>query len=553
MEQLGWILIHFLWQGVLIAGVCSLGFTLSGSPAVRYGIGLCGLAAMAASPLLTWLAGWSGASAGLPRLDAAVNLPAEPAVMLPEAGTAPVEWVAFLPLIWACGVAVFASRILAGWWIERRVIASSTAVPSAWRERLAMVALASGVHSRWRAAVSERIGVPQVSGILRPVLLMPASALMQVPPDQLEAILAHEFAHIRRHDYLVNLIQTAIECLLFYHPAVWWLSKRVREERELCCDAAAVEYCGDTTAYARALLALEESRPKLAMAATGGSLSRRVGSLLGLKPAPSFALPALTILALLAGAAWAGQLAPPPPPPPPPPPAAAPPPPEAAPAPPAPAPPAPRVVDGLPPADIRDRIDRELERTHAKIERAAARIDQQKAAAELAMVQAALAAEEARMQAALLDIPYRKWLYDDAAYLISEQERITFLSLQSDDEREKFIEQFWQRRDPTPGTPANEFKEEHYRRISYANQRFASGVPGWQSDRGRVYISLGPPDEIESHPEKKIEEWRYAKTRVIRFSGPNLRLISQPAPPAPAARPVLAPAPPRPPRAPKQD
>jgi GWxTD domain-containing protein len=480
----------------------------------------------------------------MPSIDAAAVLAAPPPPAVAETGPAAVDWVSLLPLLWACGVAVFASRILIGWWLERRVISAAVPVTPDWAQRLAMVAFASGVHARWHAAVSERITVPQVSGILRPVLLLPVSALTQVPPDQLEAILAHEFAHIRRHDYLVNLLQVVVECLLFYHPAVWWLSRRVREERELCCDAAAVDYCGDRAAYARALLALEESRAELSMAANGGSLSRRVSSLLGLKPAPNFALPALTILVLLAGAAGAAHLAPPPPPPPPPP-APAPSAPAIAPRPPAP----PRVVDGLPSAEAQERIERELERANAELEREAARIDQQKAAAELARAQAAEAAEEFHAQAARIDPPYGKWLNEDAVYLVSEQERIVFLSLQSDAEREMFIEQFWHRRDPTPGTPANEFKEEHYRRISYANQRFAGDVPGWRTDRGRVYISLGPPDEIESHPSKQTEEWRYAKTRILRFSGPRLRLTS----PAPAARPAPAPAPPPPPPAPKPD
>ena len=94
------------------------------------------------------------------------------------------------------------------------------------------------------------VEVPTVIGWLRPVVLMPASALSGMGPQQLEAILAHELAHIRRHDYLVNLLQTVVETLLFYHPAVWWLSGRIRVERENCCDDLAVSLCGDPYAYA---------------------------------------------------------------------------------------------------------------------------------------------------------------------------------------------------------------------------------------------------------------------------------------------------------------
>ncbi len=99
-----------------------------------------------------------------------------------------------------------------------------------------------------------------------------------------------------------------------------------------------------------------------------------------------------------------------------------------------------------------------------------------------------------------LETPYRKWLDEDVLYIITDEEKRAFKNLQTDEEREQFIEQFWLRRDPTPDTMENEYKEEHYRRIAYANERFASGIPGWKTDRGRIYITFGPPDEIESHP-----------------------------------------------------
>ncbi len=98
-----------------------------------------------------------------------------------------------------------------------------------------------------------------------------------------------------------------------------------------------------------------------------------------------------------------------------------------------------------------------------------------------------------------LETPYRKWLNEDVTYIITDEERKAFKNLQTDEERESFIEQFWLRRDPSPDSQENEYKEEHYRRIAYANERFASGIPGWKTDRGMIYISFGPPDEIESH------------------------------------------------------
>jgi len=135
-----------------------------------------------------------------------------------------------------------------------------------------------------------------------------------------------------------------------------------------------------------------------------------------------------------------------------------------------------------------------------------------------------------------LATPYKKWLEEEVPYIISDEERAAFLQLQTNEEREQFIEAFWQRRDPTPDTVENEFKEEHYRRIAYANERFASGIPGWRTDRGRIYIIWGKPDEIEAHPTGgnynrpdnegggqtetyAFEQWRY---RYMEGIGSNI-------------------------------
>jgi GWxTD domain-containing protein len=151
---------------------------------------------------------------------------------------------------------------------------------------------------------------------------------------------------------------------------------------------------------------------------------------------------------------------------------------------------------------------------------------------------------EARLKKEL-ETPYRKWLNEDVAYIITDEERSAFKKLQTDEEREQFIEQFWLRRDPTPDSVENEFKEEHYRRIAYANEHYASGIPGWKTDRGRIYITFGPPDEIESHPSGgtyerppeegggttstfPFEQWRYRYIEdigndiIIEFVDPTM-------------------------------
>jgi len=135
-----------------------------------------------------------------------------------------------------------------------------------------------------------------------------------------------------------------------------------------------------------------------------------------------------------------------------------------------------------------------------------------------------------------LATPYRKWLNEDVTYIITDEEKSAFTRLQTDEEREQFIENFWLRRDPTPDTVENEFREEHYRRIAYANEHFASGIPGWKTDRGRIYICYGPPDELDDHssggsyerpPEEgggetatyPFQQWRY---RYIEGIGTNI-------------------------------
>lgn len=136
-----------------------------------------------------------------------------------------------------------------------------------------------------------------------------------------------------------------------------------------------------------------------------------------------------------------------------------------------------------------------------------------------------------------LETPYRKWLSEDVGYIISDEERKAFKTLATDEEREQFIEQFWLRRDPTPDTEENEFREEHYRRLAYANQYFASGIPGWRSDRGMIYIKFGPPDERDQHnggTEQRdvsegggttstypYEQWRY---RYLEGFPPNVQI-----------------------------
>jgi uncharacterized protein (TIGR03435 family) len=188
---------------------------------------------------------------------------------------------------WLLGVSLLLTRLGAGCWRVRRLhIAARLEAPSRWQLLAEDLGRRLGLRRRFLIVDSARVSTPTVIGWLRPVVLLPIAALSGLTPRQIEAILAHELAHIRRHDFLINLLQTLGETALFYHPAVWWISSRIRTEREHCCDDVAVSVCGDAREYAAALTELAAwsvAHPALAMAATRGPLLNRVRRLLRLE------------------------------------------------------------------------------------------------------------------------------------------------------------------------------------------------------------------------------------------------------------------------------
>ena len=188
-------------------------------------------------------------------------------------------------MVWLAGAVVFWVRLAGGWVVAARMRSMLVRrAPPEWQETLRKLGARIGLSRPVRLLVSALVQVPTVVGWLRPVVLVPVGALGGLPAEHLEALLLHELAHIRRHDYLVNILQSVAEALLFYHPAVWWVSGHIRAERELCCDDVAVSVSGDALTYARALAQLESYRPahlSAAVAANGGSLADRIARLLG--------------------------------------------------------------------------------------------------------------------------------------------------------------------------------------------------------------------------------------------------------------------------------
>jgi beta-lactamase regulating signal transducer with metallopeptidase domain len=281
-DALAWALIHFLWQGAAIAlaaGVMNTALRRA-SPQARHALFCGALALMAVAPAVTFLAGRAQPPASA-RLTAPLPSASSPVAEHPASPSpAETDRLPWLVAFWLSGVAALTVRSLGGWALAVRMTRWKTSPAAASVQRAAArLSLALDVRRPVRILSSAAAEVPAAVGWLRPVVLLPISALTALTPGQIELLLAHELAHIRRNDYLVNLLQTAVENVLFYHPAVWWVSRQIRAEREHGCDDLAVSACGDVVAYAGALAALEGLRtkmPALALAADGGSLLARV-------------------------------------------------------------------------------------------------------------------------------------------------------------------------------------------------------------------------------------------------------------------------------------
>jgi beta-lactamase regulating signal transducer with metallopeptidase domain len=288
IHRLGWTLIHFLWQGFALAILCQVVMLLVRKAGARYILALGAFAAMALCPIVTFLALRPGAVPGLSFAPAFNGLAVLPAI-LPSVATADAsagyDWPSIFVLFWLAGILVFALRALGGWIVLERLCRENTDVLSTQlRQRCLSFQRRLGITKAVRYLESHSLDAPAVVGWLRPIVLLPVTAITGLSEQQLDAIIAHELAHIRRHDSLVNLFQVAVESCLFYHPAIWWLSRRVRAEREHCCDDIAVTVCGDAAEYARALVLMEQWRatPAFAMGANHGSLRSRIARILGM-------------------------------------------------------------------------------------------------------------------------------------------------------------------------------------------------------------------------------------------------------------------------------
>lgn len=320
VQRLGWTLVHSAWQFLVIAACCVALFHLLQTAAARfrYGVALLGMLAILMAPIATFWFLTPPRAAIQPRVAlisdsvSPVNsefrhaAEARPPMETPSRETSSVSsnslaateqrlssprslawwsarserWLPTLVVGWMWGVCLLSVRMMIGLratWVLRRV--GLVEVASETRAMVERLSKGMRIRRPVGVATSRRVQVPSVVGYLRPLILLPVSMVTQVTPFQLEAMLAHELAHVRRHDYAVNLVQSLIESLFFYHPAVWWLSYRMRCEREFCCDDVAVSVCGDRPRYANALVAVDQicgAAPQFALAANGTSLVARI-------------------------------------------------------------------------------------------------------------------------------------------------------------------------------------------------------------------------------------------------------------------------------------
>jgi len=288
-------LIHFLWQGALVALLLKALLSLISyqKSQLRYALSSMAMLANLILPAITFFIIYdveyrqaTSLVNALPLLDQNFYLDQIPANVWY------MEWLEYLPaltMIWLAIVTVLALKLIIELYnVNRLPLQGCTAVDVKLKKRFDALISKVGLSRKVRLLLSRKTDVPMAIGWLKPVVLIPFSMLTGLSPQQLDMLLLHELAHIRRHDYLVNFLQTLVEILLFFHPAVSWVSKQMRNEREYCSDDIAVQHCGSSLAYAHTLADTaslcekhrRHSIPNMAMAASGGDLKQRVVRLL---------------------------------------------------------------------------------------------------------------------------------------------------------------------------------------------------------------------------------------------------------------------------------
>lgn len=301
LATIGLVLAHFAWQGALIAAAAALALRAlrSATPHTRHLVGCAALVSMLAAPAMTaGLLSSPAPEASAARTRRLVRVEIRNGDVGPNADSPrPFQRPLLPPAIhpvarllpalggaWLAGMLFVMARLAGGVLrvraFHRRV---SGLGDSCWQVQGGRIAMDLNINTPVRIVDAGLACTPTVLGWRRPLIVLPVPAIAGLTTEQVEAVLAHELAHVRRHDYLINMAQTMVEGLLFCHPGVWWLSRRIRAEREHACDDLAVGICNDRVGYAEALAELETFRrhqPRLALAMAAGSLVDRVSRVL---------------------------------------------------------------------------------------------------------------------------------------------------------------------------------------------------------------------------------------------------------------------------------
>ena len=298
VAALGWTLLHSVWQGALLCTLAALGFYLLQrySAQARYTLGVAVLGTQILVSLATYFyylpstiaKTASSVLVSYPSLAQQVgfNSPAAPLPTLLKIQLWLTTHLNELVVCWFIGVGILLLRFAGGWvYLERLRLASRPVKDQVWHTRFGVLVARLNIGRSVELRETARIVTPMVVGVLQPVVLVPIGLMAGLSVKEVEAILAHELAHIRRHDYFVNLVQSFVEVVYFFHPALWWLSARIRTEREHCCDDLAMAVCDDRLSLAHALVRVAEFRHEsslvVAFAANKPLLLRRVRRVLG--------------------------------------------------------------------------------------------------------------------------------------------------------------------------------------------------------------------------------------------------------------------------------
>ena len=305
LDALAWTLIHFCWQAAAVAVVYRIASLVlaRGRSEMRYALSLAALLLMVGGALGTfaWEMRSATSSPALPNIAAEMKsvalraalqqkaTPGKQVVGLVSDVSSSMNLLRWIDGLWVLGVGVLSMRSIGGWWLIQRLRATAVdEAPEALQASFARIGVALGIRRETLLRISSAVAGPITIGALRTMVLLPLSSLTLLGPEELEMVLAHELAHVRRADFLCNIAQTLVETLFFFHPAVWWIGKQIRHERELCCDDLALKICPNPVTYATALFRLEEQRARqwrLAMALNGNqshqTLRLRIARILG--------------------------------------------------------------------------------------------------------------------------------------------------------------------------------------------------------------------------------------------------------------------------------